>query len=82
MFHTLVRIDEEKYNMRQIADGKCYLKLAFDILLITVIITRMNAWPQSQISDTGEEKKGAEKFSKMIGGILRRRATHKNTSVL
>lgn len=78
-----MRIDEEKCNMRQIADGKCHLKLAFDIPLISIIITRMNTSPQSQISDTGEEKKeGVEKFSKMIGGILRRRAIHKNASVL
>lgn len=42
----------------------------------------MNAPPQSQISETGEVKKGGvEKFSKMIGGILRSGAIHKNSSV-
>lgn len=44
-----MRINEEKCNMSQIGDGKCYLKLAFDTPLIIVIITGMNASPQSQI---------------------------------
>lgn len=83
MLHPVVKTNGENCNMRQTGDSKCYLKLAFDITLITVIISGMNAPPQSQISETGEVKKeGVEKFSKMIGGILRSGATHKNSPVL
>lgn len=64
-------------------DDKCYLKLAYNMPRITVITIGMNASPQSQISETVVEKKEyVEKFSKIISGILRREATHKNSSVL
>lgn len=64
-------------------DGKCDLKLADDMPPTTLIGIGMNGSPQSQISETVDAKKvSAEKFSKIISGMLRREALPKKSSVL
>lgn len=58
------------------------LKLALSITLNTTIII-INVSLNIQVSKTGDIKReDPEKFSKMTNGKLRRRSTHKITSVL